>query len=234
MSYIKLNRGITEWEWFTDDNMLKLWIYLLVNAQYQDGRFKGIDVKRGQVIVGRKKLAERLGMTEQRVRNCLNRLKSTNEITIKTTNKYSLITIVKYDIYQGESEENNQQNNQQANQQQTNNKPTKNQQRTTVKEIKKDKKLRNKEVISNKDTEVFDTSPEFNKALKDFEEMRKRIKKPLTDRAKELILEKLEQLAPGDEQKQIKILDQSVMNSWQGVFELKEKKGSTIDRIFEL
>ena len=64
--------------------------------------------------------------------------------------------------------------------------------------------------------------------------MRKRIKKPLTDRAKELILEKLEQLAPGDEQKQIKILDQSVMNSWQGVFELKEKKGSAIDRIFEL
>lgn len=233
MSYIKLNRGITEWEWFTDDNMLKLWIYLLVNAQYQDGRFKGIDVKRGQVIVGRKKLAERLGMTEQRVRNCLNRLKSTNEITIKPTNKYSLITIVKYDIYQGESEENNQQNNQLANQQQTNKEPTKNQQRTTVKEIKKDKKLINKEVISNKDTE-FDTSPEFNKALKDFEEMRKRIKKPLTDRAKELILEKLEQLAPGDEQKQIKILDQSVMNSWQGVFELKEKKGSTIDRIFEL
>ena len=233
MSYIKLNRGITEWEWFTDDNMLKLWIYLLVNAQYQDGRFKGIDVKRGQVIVGRKKLAERLGMTEQRVRNCLNRLKSTNEITIKTTNKYSLITIVKYDIYQGESEENNQQNNQLANQQQTNKEPTKNQQRTTVKEIKKYKKLRNKEVISNKDTE-FDTSPEFNKALQDFEEMRKRIKKPLTDRAKELILEKLEQLAPGDEQKQIKILDQSVMNSWQGVFELKEKKGSTIDRIFEL
>lgn len=233
MSYIKLNRGITEWEWFTDDNMLKLWIYLLVNAQYQDGRFKGIDVKRGQVIVGRKKLAERLGMTEQRVRNCLNRLKSTNEITIKTTNKYSLITIVKYDIYQGESEENNQQNNQLANQQQTNKEPTKNQQRTTVKEIKKYKKLRNKEVISNKDTE-FDTSPEFNKALQDFEEMRKRIKKPLTDRAKELILEKLEQLAPGDEQKQIKILDQSVMNSWQGVFELKEKKGSAIDRIFEL
>ncbi len=233
MSYIKLNRGITEWEWFTDDNMLKLWIYLLVNAQYQDGRFKGIDVKRGQVIVGRKKFAERLGMTEQRVRNCLNRLKSTNEITIKTTNKYSLITIVKYDIYQGESEENNQQNNQLANQQQTNKEPTKNQQRTTVKEIKKYKKLRNKEVISNKDTE-FDTSPEFNKALQDFEEMRKRIKKPLTDRAKELILEKLEQLAPGDEQKQIKILDQSVMNSWQGVFELKEKKGSTIDRIFEL
>ena len=233
MSYIKLNRGITEWEWFTDDNMLKLWIYLLVNAQYQDGRFKGIDVKRGQVIVGRKKLAERLGMTEQRVRNCLNRLKSTNEITIKTTNKYSLITIVKYDIYQGESEENNQQNNQLANQQQTNKEPTKNQQRTTVKEIKKYKKLRNKEVISNKDIE-FDTSPEFNKALQDFEEMRKRIKKPLTDRAKELILEKLEQLAPGDEQKQIKILDQSVMNSWQGVFELKEKKGSAIDRIFEL
>lgn len=223
MSYIKLNRGITDWEWFTDDKMLKLWIYLLVNAQYQDGRFKGIDVKRGQVIVGRKKLAERLGMTEQQVRNCLNRLKSTSEITIKPTNKYSLITIVKYDVYQGESEENNQQTNQQTNQQQTNKQPTNNQQTTTIKEIKKDKKLRNKEFINNKDIEVFDTSPEFNRALQDFEEMRKRIRKPLTNRAKELILQKLEKLAPGDEQKKIEILDQSIMNSYQGVFELHNK-----------
>ena len=73
--------------------------------------------------------------------------------------------------------------------------------------------------------EVFDTSPRFNNALRDFEEMRKKIRKPLTDRAKVLLLEKLEQLAPADEEKQIKILNQSTMNSWQGVFPLSEDKG---------
>lgn len=82
--------------------------------------------------------------------------------------------------------------------------------------------------------EVFDTSPRFNQALKDFEEMRNRIKKPLTDRAKVLLLEKLEKLAPGDEEKQIEILDQSIMNSWQGVFELKEDSRKAIDNIFDL
>ena len=82
--------------------------------------------------------------------------------------------------------------------------------------------------------EVFDTSPRFNEALRDFEEMRKKIRKPLTDRAKVLLLEKLEQLAPADEEKQIQILNQSIMNCWQGVFELKEDSRKAIDNIFNL
>ena len=126
MSYIKLDRRITEWEWFTDGNMLKLWIYLLTNAKYQDCSYKGIDLKRGQLATGRKKLAEALEMSEQQVRTCLDRLQSTNEITIKTTNKYSVITIVKYAFYQGGDDDGNQQNNQQDNQPITNNQPTNN------------------------------------------------------------------------------------------------------------
>ena len=72
-------------------------------------------------------------------------------------------------------------------------------------------------------TEVVECSPEFSQALKDFEEMRKSIKKPLTARAKEMILNKLAKLAP-DEKTQIEILNQSTMNSWQGVFPLDERK----------
>ena len=45
--------------------------------------------------------------------------------------------------------------------------------------------------------------------------------KPLTDRAKKLITKKLEKLAPGNEEMQIAILDQSVERGWQGVFPLK-------------
>ena len=123
MSFIKLDRGITEWEWFTDGNMLKMWVYLLTNANYEDGQYKGYPVRRGQVVVGRKKLAERLGMSEQQVRRCLENLKTTNEITIQTTNKFSLITIVKYAFYQGDGNNNNQQANQQQTQQTTNKQP---------------------------------------------------------------------------------------------------------------
>lgn len=113
MSFIKLDRKITEWEWFTDANTLKLWIYLLVNANYKDGSYKGIEIKRGQLVTGRKKLAERLGMSERQIRSQLEHLQTTNEVTIKATNKYSIITIVKYDFYQSGGDENDQQNDQQ-------------------------------------------------------------------------------------------------------------------------
>lgn len=51
--------------------------------------------------------------------------------------------------------------------------------------------------------------------------MRKKLRKPLTDRAKKLTLGKLEKLAPGNEAMQVAILDQSVERGWQGVFPLK-------------
>lgn len=146
MSYIKLDRRITGWEWFTDANTLKLWIYLLVNAQYQDGSYKGIEIKRGQLVTGRKKLAEQLEMSEQQIRTCLDHLQATNEITIKPTNKYSLITIVKYGFYQGDDDDCNQQSNQQSNQRITNKQPTnnhnkRNKEREEGKEIKNNTSL---------------------------------------------------------------------------------------------
>ena len=136
MSYIKLDRKITEWEWFTDGNTLKLWVYLLANAQYKDTKFKGIEIKRGQIITGRKKLAESLGMSERQIRSCLKHLEKTQEVTIKSTNRYSLITIVKYDFYQGGGDESDQQSDQQA----TNKRPTSDH-NTRKKEGKKERNI---------------------------------------------------------------------------------------------
>ena len=62
------------------------------------------------------------------------------------------------------------------------------------------------------------------KALKDFEEMRKRIKAPLTDRSRQMLLNKLERLAGDDTQKKIAILEQSIFNSWKGVFEIDSRR----------
>jgi hypothetical protein len=60
-------------------------------------------------------------------------------------------------------------------------------------------------------------------AIEDFKEFRKKIRKPMTDRAVELIIEKLNKLAADDETK-IAILNQSIENSWQGIFPLKQDK----------
>lgn len=65
-------------------------------------------------------------------------------------------------------------------------------------------------------------SPQLSEAMHDFEEMRRKMRRPLTEKAKEMILKKLAKLAGGDEEKEIAILQQSIMNGWQGVFPLHE------------
>lgn len=62
---------------------------------------------------------------------------------------------------------------------------------------------------------------EIDKVLLDFYTMRKQIKKPMTQRAKELLLMKLEKLAKDDDDKKIAILNQSILNSRMDVYEIK-------------
>jgi len=116
--WIKIHRKILDWEWWCDSKTLKLFLYLLLKANHETKKWKGITVKRGEIITGRKILAKECNLSEQSVRTSLNRLKSTNEITIKTTNKFSLIKVNNYNDYQHI--------NQQANQQTTNKQPTNN------------------------------------------------------------------------------------------------------------
>lgn len=60
-------------------------------------------------------------------------------------------------------------------------------------------------------------------AMDDFADFRKKIRKPLTQKARELTLAELEKLAPGDEQAKIAILNQSIQRGWQGVFPLRQE-----------
>lgn len=74
-------------------------------------------------------------MTEQSVRTCLNSLISNQQLTSKTTNKFSIVTIINWDTYQSDDEPINQQITGDL----TNNQPTTNQQLTTNKNDKNEK-----------------------------------------------------------------------------------------------
>ena len=97
-------------------------------------------------------------------------------------------------------------------------------------ELLKVKKLNTKKNISKKKEEKdinnliektgFLTN-EFATALNDFLEMRKKIRKPATDRAVALLLDKVVKLSNGNEGVAIQILNQSTVNSWLGVYPLK-------------
>ena len=62
----------------------------------------------------------------------------------------------------------------------------------------------------------------FEQALSDFAEYRKALKKPLTENSMKLIVNKLEKLEPESVENRIKILEQSIVSGWTGIFPLKE------------
>lgn len=140
--WLKLFYRFKEWEWYSDTNMVRLFIHLLLSANYRPLKWRGIEIPRGSLVTSRAALASETTLSEQEVRTCLKRLISTNEITSKATNKYTIITICKFDIYQAEQIEQSEAINQQDNQQATSTQPTNNHQLTTSKEYKN---IRNKE-----------------------------------------------------------------------------------------
>lgn len=98
--FIALYRSLLSWGWHADPATGWLFVNLLLMANWEDGEWQGKPIKRGQLVTGRKALAAQTGLSEQTVRTSLNRLKSTNEITIASTNKFSVITIVNYGKFQ--------------------------------------------------------------------------------------------------------------------------------------
>lgn len=121
--WVKNYRSISNWEWYKTENMAHLFQHLIREANHEDRKWHGIMVKRGQVITGRSSLSDQTGISEQSVRTCLERLKSTSEITIQSTNRFSVITICNYDSYQSLESDTNQQINQPTHQQSTSNQP---------------------------------------------------------------------------------------------------------------
>ena len=95
--------------------------------------------------------------------------------------------------------------------------------------IKDSKEYNNKNIINNKEkkekterhlTSIY-KSEEFKETFNEFIDMRKSIKKPATNKAIEMIIIKLEKV--NNEEQAIKMLERSIINNWQDVYEIKER-----------
>lgn len=122
-SWVKLHRGITDWQWYTNTNTFRVFIHLLIKANHEKSHYRGVPILRGQVFTGRKLLAKELNMSEQEIRTALNHLLR-SEITIKSTSRHSIITINNYDTYQSVKPTKQPTKQPAINQQITNNQPT--------------------------------------------------------------------------------------------------------------
>lgn len=119
--WISLYRKFVNWEWYTDANTMRVFLHLLLLANHKENTWRGILIKRGQLITSYNTLSDDLNLTVQEIRTSFKRLKSTNEITTQPTNKYTLVTILKYNDYQDNQKENNKQTNTRNNRRTTSN-----------------------------------------------------------------------------------------------------------------
>lgn len=136
--WIKIHRKILEWEWYDDVNTFKLFMHLILTANHAPKNWRGQTIERGQKLTSRAKLSEETKLSERQIRTCMERLKSTNEVTINATNKQTVITLCNYDSYQIKESPNDQQNDQQAARPATSKRPANDQ--ATNKKGKNDKK----------------------------------------------------------------------------------------------
>jgi len=145
--FIKLHRQLLDWEWYNDTNVKITFLHLLLTANFRPKRWKGITINRGELVTSIGHLAKDLKLSNQQIRTVLKKLQSSGEVNIKTTNKNTLITLVKFDLYQDREKENN---NQITNHQQTNNN-----QITTTKELKNKRINTN----TNKEEQILQNKP---------------------------------------------------------------------------
>ena len=98
--WIKIYRSLLDWEWFDDAETVKLFIYILLSANYEDKKWRGMMVERGQYVTSVGSLSEILGLSVKRVRIRLERLTKSGAITTSGANRFTIITICNYDTYQ--------------------------------------------------------------------------------------------------------------------------------------
>ena len=179
-------------------------------------------------MVSVKKLSEELGITVRQVRTAIDKLVMTNEMTNSKFAECNVFTLINYDKYQSVTNE-KANGGQTSDKRLTNRGQTSDKSRATTKEYKEREEYKEyKEIKKEEKKKQLFESP-FNKieneklkqVLSDFKDMRKVMKKPMTEKAEQLLLNKLDNLSTDTEQ-QIKIIEQSIERNWLSVFPLKQ------------
>lgn len=190
---------------------------------------------------------KRLGISKKQMERAIKELTVKNAVIVQTV-RGNKGTSSKYFLtrFADNSEENNKENNKEHNRRAINVENTSfkgiiGDQKEQYKEKKKahSSQYNNLNIISNKEKSTsldkiinsYTENLELRNTLKEFLKMRKSIKKPMTDRAMTLLINKLDKFGSNDNEK-IEILNQSIFNSWNGIYELKNKvieNSKTID-----
>ena len=100
-AFIKICRKMLEWEWYDDVNTFRVFFHCLLRANWKSGSWHGIDYKAGEFITSLPTLATETCLSVRQVRVALDHLKLTGELTDRRQGNARIITVVKWNEYQG-------------------------------------------------------------------------------------------------------------------------------------
>ena len=207
--FAKLTRCLLTKPIFQNEKILKIWIWCLLKATHTEHEqmvgLQKVTLQPGQFPTGRYAGAKELGLNPSTFWKYMLWLRDNESLDIKSNNKYSLVTVANWGFYQGKQEKSDSKSDSKM--------TTKCQQNDTN---KKDKKEKN-EVIA-----TYTVNPLLIEAIESFIEMRRKIKKEMTDYALKLMLNKLTSIASTDTEK-IEILNRSTMSCYQGIFPISDQ-----------
>lgn len=174
IGWIKLHRKLRDWQWYDDHNATRLLIHLLISVNYEDKKWKGILIKAGSIVTSWEHLSKDCGLSTQQTRTSMSKLESSGEVTRKATNKFQLITLIKWEELQSY--------NSQVTEEITIHQQTNNKQVTTTKETKqiKENKKQEKDLPETKVSEKID----FEKLLNYFNSVTNKKCKVINDKTK--------------------------------------------------
>ena len=149
--YVKLWRKLLDSGLLANGPAWQLMGYLMLNATHKPYRKlvggMAFDLQPGDVVIGRKRAADDLGLGEQQIRTALKLLEKLEIVTSKATNKCTVISLINWGIYQAEQPATQPAEQPKANQQLTSTQPTTNQHLTTRQE-QKNKRTKEQENIN--------------------------------------------------------------------------------------
>lgn len=95
--YIKICTSlIREWHWFSNPNVFNLYIHCRLLLNHNATNWKGIEIPANSFITSYENLALKTGMSISKVRTALKNLSETCDITCKSTNRNTLITVLNF------------------------------------------------------------------------------------------------------------------------------------------
>lgn len=155
--WIKLHRKLLDSPIFQNEKLFKVFAYCLMKASHKEhtqlvGR-RVVHLQKGQFVFGRKRASEELRLKESTVRDYVKLLEKLGTIDIKSDNKFSVITVVNWAIYQNDEEISDSKNDNKSttNQHQMDSKSTTNQHQINtnknVKNVENDKNGKNEKNV---------------------------------------------------------------------------------------